>query len=195
MTFSISVRFAGALAGALFFGFYVSPSQALTFQFSFTNVANGGGSVQGIISGLADNATSGATSVQVTANSSGFGIGEYVGTPNGNQFTVASGILAGASFADFAINNLSGQTCCSFSLMGIASQFSGGLNNNINLVAGAPLTDFSAALVTPLPATLPLFGSGLGILRILGWRRKKKAPTLTARSQNRTQRSRTGHYL
>jgi hypothetical protein len=27
----------------------------------------------------------------------------------------------------------------------------------------------------PLPATLPLFASGLGALGLLGWRRKKKA--------------------
>ena len=29
--------------------------------------------------------------------------------------------------------------------------------------------------VTPLPATLPLFASGLGALGLLGWRRKRKA--------------------
>jgi hypothetical protein len=28
---------------------------------------------------------------------------------------------------------------------------------------------------TPLPATLPLFGGGLGALGLLGWRRKRKA--------------------
>jgi hypothetical protein len=28
---------------------------------------------------------------------------------------------------------------------------------------------------TPLPASLPLFASGLGVLGLLGWRRKKKA--------------------
>jgi len=27
---------------------------------------------------------------------------------------------------------------------------------------------------TPLPATLPLFASGLGALGVLGWRRKRK---------------------
>jgi len=33
---------------------------------------------------------------------------------------------------------------------------------------------------TPLPATLPLFASGLGLLGLLGWRRKKKAAALAA---------------
>ena len=28
----------------------------------------------------------------------------------------------------------------------------------------------------PLPATLPLFATGLGVLGLLGWRRKRKAP-------------------
>ena len=30
-------------------------------------------------------------------------------------------------------------------------------------------------VVTPLPATLPLFATGLGALGLLGWRRKRKA--------------------
>lgn len=33
---------------------------------------------------------------------------------------------------------------------------------------------------TPLPATLPLFASGLGVLGFLGWRRKRKARAVTA---------------
>jgi hypothetical protein len=33
---------------------------------------------------------------------------------------------------------------------------------------------------TPLPATLPLFASGLGVLGLLGWRRKRKAVALAA---------------
>ena len=37
-----------------------------------------------------------------------------------------------------------------------------------------------ATTVTPLPATLPLFATGLGALGLLGWRRKKKAAALVA---------------
>jgi len=37
------------------------------------------------------------------------------------------------------------------------------------------LTSGSISLVTPLPAALPLFATGLGALGLLGWRRKKKA--------------------
>jgi hypothetical protein len=45
----------------------------------------------------------------------------------------------------------------------------------------SPHGSFSAAVVvTPLPAALPLFATGLGALGLLGWRRKKKAAALTA---------------
>jgi len=33
---------------------------------------------------------------------------------------------------------------------------------------------------TPLPATLPLFATGLGALGLIGWRRKEKATALGA---------------
>jgi len=36
---------------------------------------------------------------------------------------------------------------------------------------------FDVAAVTPLPAALPLFATGLGALGLLGWRRKRKART------------------
>ena len=37
-----------------------------------------------------------------------------------------------------------------------------------------------ALTTTPLPAALPLFASGLSAMGLLGWRRKKRAATLTA---------------
>ena len=42
--------------------------------------------------------------------------------------------------------------------------------DNLNVQTTAPN-------VVPLPAALPLFATGLGALGLLGWRRKKKAPT------------------
>ena len=64
---------------------------ALTFNFSFTNSIYPE-TVTGVISGLVDNATSAATSVQVTSNTLGFGLGEYVGSPVTNHFTVSGAI-------------------------------------------------------------------------------------------------------
>lgn len=50
--------------------------------------------------------------------------------------------------------------------------------------AGDPFVTVSFYLTpvaaTPLPATLPLFATGLGAMGLLGWRRKKKAAALTA---------------
>jgi PEP-CTERM motif len=37
-----------------------------------------------------------------------------------------------------------------------------------------------SAVVTPLPAALPLFASGLGALGLLSWRRKQKAAARAA---------------
>jgi hypothetical protein len=45
--------------------------------------------------------------------------------------------------------------------------------NNILYVSGSLVFD-SNPVVTPLPAGLPLFASGLGALGLLGWRRKRK---------------------
>ena len=51
-----------------------------------------------------------------------------------------------------------------------------------NDIGGFEVADVSAAYIqtglqseTPLPATLPLFATGLGSLGLLGWRRKRKA--------------------
>jgi hypothetical protein len=46
------------------------------------------------------------------------------------------------------------------------------------IAAGGSATfqsDVSDPILTPLPAALPLFATGLGALGLLGWRRKKKA--------------------
>jgi hypothetical protein len=50
-------------------------------------------------------------------------------------------------------------------------------NGNLSIrVFGDP-----AVVVTPLPATLPLFATGLGVMGLLGWRRKsKKAAAMAA---------------
>ena len=42
----------------------------------------------------------------------------------------------------------------------------------------ANLTAYDPPTVTPLPAALPLFATGLGALGLLGWRRNKKVQAL-----------------
>jgi hypothetical protein len=43
------------------------------------------------------------------------------------------------------------------------------------IIAEFPVTITTHQDTTPLPAALPLFGTGLGALGLLGWRRKRKA--------------------
>jgi hypothetical protein len=61
---------------------------------------------------------------------------------------------------------------------GVADQFNA-LNNG-SAIAGFPTAGFWAAsfpvvTLTPLPAALPLFASGLSALGLLAWRRKRKS--------------------
>jgi hypothetical protein len=42
------------------------------------------------------------------------------------------------------------------------------------------IESIAVLVVTPLPASLPLFATGLGALGLLGWRRKRKAAAAIA---------------
>jgi hypothetical protein len=48
--------------------------------------------------------------------------------------------------------------------------------SNLSITFASDLSDPSA-VVTPVPAALPLFATGLGALGLLGWRRKRKPAT------------------
>jgi hypothetical protein len=45
---------------------------------------------------------------------------------------------------------------------------------------GLLIAPSNAIIVTPLPAALPLFATGLGVMGLLGWRRKRKAEAMAA---------------
>jgi hypothetical protein len=51
----------------------------------------------------------------------------------------------------------------------------GGPNSTPTALDNIPIGGASPAAATPLPTTLPLFGSGVGAMGLLGWRRKRKA--------------------
>ena len=86
---------------------FAGSAEAVDFRFQFNNVANGGGVVEGFIRGLEDNGISAATSVEVTSNTAGFGIGEFVGNPTRNSWTVTGGILTNFDFTAFGTLNTS----------------------------------------------------------------------------------------
>ena len=168
-----------ALASALALALASTPGHALSFQFSFTNVT-------GLITGLADNAASAATSVQVTSNTAGFGIGEYVPNPEFNSFTVSAGVITIADFESFGgLNASPSVTCCSlvlrFHRFFANENFAGLLDNP----GGG---DFSGAAVTFTPVAAvpgPIAGAGLpGLILasggLLGWMRRRKASAVLA---------------
>jgi len=87
------------------------PASAINFSFSFENAlenpfdsVNSGGSVTGIIRGL-EEGTGAATSVEVLSNTAGYGLGEYVGSPVDNSWTVLDGNLVAFIFYSFGILN------------------------------------------------------------------------------------------
>ena len=80
------------------------PAKAIDFGFSFKNVLNDEGTVTGLIRGL-EEGTGAATSVEVLTNTSGYGLGEYVGNPTRNFWTVLDGDLVAFDFSSSGINN------------------------------------------------------------------------------------------
>ncbi|NES85964.1 MAG: hypothetical protein F6K10_33825 [Moorea sp. SIO2B7] len=84
--------------------FLAMPATALNFGFSFDNELNGGGSVTGIIRGL-DEGTGAASSVEILTNITGLGIGEYVGSPLVNNWTVSGGDIIAFDFLSAGVLN------------------------------------------------------------------------------------------
>ena len=156
-------------------------AQALSFSFSFTNAANGGGTVTGIIDGLSDNAAfQQASSVQVLSNDLGFGIGEYIGRPSRNGFTVVDGELTSFFFLGFGSRNTAPEvTCCSLILRDNfpvdLSALDAGLTENPRSVRSNPESGQSL-VIRPVPEAssvpgLLVFGTACTGLAILS---KKK---------------------
>jgi len=67
---------------------------------------NGGGTVTGLVRGLSEG-TGAATSVEVTSNTTGVGIGEYVGSPLVNSWTVTGGEIVAFDFLSAGVLNTS----------------------------------------------------------------------------------------
>ena len=183
----MNVRTLAALAFASALALASPPSQALTFNFSFTGAltpGGGTGTVTGTIFGLQDNMTNEqATEVVINSAPHDFPITFPLSVPAPviNHFTVSNSVIdtrIGFSFLVLGWDCAVGITCEQLLLSPSPSVFA--INNNgqrIAIAGGSP--DFSPVVErldqTPVPAALPLFATGLGVLGLIGWRRKRKA--------------------
>jgi hypothetical protein len=172
------------LAAAMAFTAFSAPAYAsVVYAFTFNNLANGGGTVDGTVTlpSSADGVYA-ASSLVVTSNTAGFGLGQYVGKPDANAFTISGGNIIVTNDGSFNIsfeylgdmNSLPDVVCCSLLFDGISGTIHGGLSNASD-GAGSGSADTATFTLIPLPTALPLFATGLGGLGLLGWRRKRKA--------------------
>jgi hypothetical protein len=159
----------------------------VVYDFTFDNSNNGGGTVEGTVTfpSSADGSYE-ASSVVVTSNTAGFGLGEYVGALTEityDSFVVSGGeITSATNFLDFGDANLvnGAVTCCSLEFYAFDSILDGGLNNANGEVTDGPGSPVTFTLATtPIPAALPLFATGIGALGLFGWRKRRRS-TLAA---------------
>lgn len=145
----------------------------LVVNFTFDNSANGGGTVAGLVLGLVDNMQNQqATSVQVTGNTAGFGIGEYVGIPTSNSWTVTSGLVTSFNFLSYGINNTApAVNGSSLSLQSIGTLLYAGLGQQPSSVQSSPGLTISVQMV-PLPAAALLLVAGVAALTGVSRRRR-----------------------
>jgi hypothetical protein len=110
--------------------------------------------------------------VTATGGSAPFGLtlGGIVFTAAGPDYYAAdpTNPVSPAEFNIYSDNN--GSTLLTMASNNVNAPFNGDLSI-------ASIAEGSAG-ETPLPAALPLFASGLGALRLYGWRRKKKAQSV-----------------
>ena len=110
---------------------------------------------------------------QLVVNFTSSGVGFANDAFDGPVFTVVSGnpFSAVTSVTGMMLSDVT-EPGGKLALNWTALNYPNGFPVNAQIVVNFQDTTVTA---TPLPATLPLFATGLGALGLLGWRRKKKA--------------------
>jgi len=114
-----------------------------------------------IVGGTAGTLTSGVGGIAPST------VDDSINATVGFNFPGSSGLPAGATTLILVTETL-------------ANNFAPGLIGIIDSSTATVAGFEPASSVTPLPATLPLFATGLGALGLLGWRRKRKAAAIAA---------------
>jgi outer membrane lipase/esterase len=135
-----------------------------------------GADIAGMIAAVeADPTLYGFTAATVFPGIVGTGTGSACATQTG-----AGAITSG--WGQWCANKTTASTLYA-SLTSANSELTSFFSDDQHLSAAGQLIEANyvySLIVTPLPAALPLFASGLGALGLLGWRRKRKAAALAA---------------
>jgi hypothetical protein len=171
------------LACTLLMTAWVSSANAsLIFDFSFTDVNQSNALVTGEILGLSNNGSGAASSVRVLSNTEGYGIGEYVGSPEYNWFEVLNGSIVYANFFSLGLLNTAPDVTGSslkflFGGIGIV-KYEVGLTNQSSAV-GTIYNNPETQLVfekrnvpVPAPSSLILLSLGLAGLSFARYRKQ-----------------------
>jgi hypothetical protein len=124
-------------------------------SFSFTEVFTLPSGNPGFTDSFSGN-TSNVTGTSTYPLSAGNGIIDFTGAGGQERFVV------GADTLIFGSPGVNGVT---FTDPGLGDE----------VLASTPLQIATEIAATPLPAALPLFANGLGVMGLFGWRRKRKA--------------------
>jgi len=171
-----------AVLGASLMATSAGPTHAATITWSVSLLMNDNGTGSG--SFTIDTSTLAVSNVDITT------------TPGETSWTYTTHYVCSscATFIDYILYT---PTHISFSIPAVAGRLELLLSSG-SLLSAAPSIDvyapeghdnptqggsdlrdahgtISAPVVTPLPGALPLFATGLGVLGLLGWRRKKRS--------------------
>ncbi|MFN3614864.1 MAG: hypothetical protein ACK4WC_09935 [Rubrimonas sp.] len=177
----MTTRRLAAISAGLAAALWTQGAAAATpdFAFTFGNLSHGFGIVSGVVRGLTDNAAGAAASVEILGNENAFhecclGVGEFVGNPDHNVWTVEDGQIASARFLAFGMRNAApavteASLCIRFGFGPLELQ-GVGLSNFRGAAGAAPDTQnfltFTRLEPTPAgpPAPVPLPAAGSMLL-------------------------------